>query len=448
MKAIERRVAAVGFLAGLAWVLHSGFAGDAVGAQAAAVGAVPVSEARAMPWWKGNLHTHSLWSDGDDYPESIAAWYKERGYHFLAFSEHNTLMAGDRWIPLATNKGGATAFEKYRRRFGEEWVQTRTTRGFPEVRLKPLEEVRSLFEEAGRFLCIPSLELTDRWKAVPVHLNATNIREPIAPQGGESVVEVMERNVEAVLEQRRRTGQPMIPHVNHPNFGWAVTAEELMRVRGERFFEVYNGHPLVYSDGDADHPSCERMWDIVLSHRLADLGMEIMYGLAVDDSHSYHGEESPKASNPGRGWVMVRARHLTPESIVQALEVGEFYASTGVVLSEVRCETTRYRVQVQPEAGVRHTIEFVGTRRGFSRSGESVRNAAGEVLRITRRYGTDIGEVLARVEGDAGEYACRGDELYVRARVISTRLKANPCFVGEVERAWTQPIAGPGMSAR
>ena len=22
-------------------------------------------------WWKGNLHTHSLWSDGDDYPETI-----------------------------------------------------------------------------------------------------------------------------------------------------------------------------------------------------------------------------------------------------------------------------------------------------------------------------------------------------------------------------------------
>ena len=25
-------------------------------------------------WWKGNLHTHSLWSDGDDYPEMIAGW--------------------------------------------------------------------------------------------------------------------------------------------------------------------------------------------------------------------------------------------------------------------------------------------------------------------------------------------------------------------------------------
>ena len=26
-------------------------------------------------WWKGNLHTHTLWSDGDDSPEQIAKWF-------------------------------------------------------------------------------------------------------------------------------------------------------------------------------------------------------------------------------------------------------------------------------------------------------------------------------------------------------------------------------------
>nr|MBA3762074.1 hypothetical protein [Chthoniobacterales bacterium] len=32
-----------------------------------------------LRWWKGNLHTHSLWSDGDDYPEMIVEWYKGHG---------------------------------------------------------------------------------------------------------------------------------------------------------------------------------------------------------------------------------------------------------------------------------------------------------------------------------------------------------------------------------
>src|SRR5262245_24226725 len=35
-------------------------------------------------YWKGNLHTHSLWSDGDDFPEMIGDWYKKNGYDFLA----------------------------------------------------------------------------------------------------------------------------------------------------------------------------------------------------------------------------------------------------------------------------------------------------------------------------------------------------------------------------
>ena len=29
-------------------------------------------------WWKGNLHTHSLWSDGNDFPDMIVAWYREQ----------------------------------------------------------------------------------------------------------------------------------------------------------------------------------------------------------------------------------------------------------------------------------------------------------------------------------------------------------------------------------
>ena len=35
-------------------------------------------------WFKGNLHTHSYWSDGDEFPEMIMDWYKDRGYDFVA----------------------------------------------------------------------------------------------------------------------------------------------------------------------------------------------------------------------------------------------------------------------------------------------------------------------------------------------------------------------------
>ena len=58
------------------------------------------ASAQTLRWWKGNLHTHTLWSDGDDFPEMIAESYRQRGYHFLALSDHNLLSRGERWMSL------------------------------------------------------------------------------------------------------------------------------------------------------------------------------------------------------------------------------------------------------------------------------------------------------------------------------------------------------------
>src|SRR3989440_5907652 len=127
-----------------------------------------------LRWWKGNLHTHSLWSDGDDYPEMIVDWYKQHGYQFLALSDHNILLQGDKWIEATNNRGGAVALEKYLKRFGAGWVQRRAVKSQEQVRLRTLSEFRPLFEEPGRFLLIRSEEITDKYKSTPVHLNATN----------------------------------------------------------------------------------------------------------------------------------------------------------------------------------------------------------------------------------------------------------------------------------
>ncbi len=390
-------------------------------------------------WWKGNLHTHSLWSDGDDFPEMIVDWYKQHGYDFLALSDHNVLSQGDHWINAVTNRGGANALAKYVRRFGAGWVEQREENGQPMVRLKPLNEFRGLFEEAQHFLLIQSEEITDFCGPTPIHLNATNVREPIKPKSGDTVLEVMQRDVNAVLEQRRQTGQPMFPHLNHPNFGWAVTAEDLMRVQGERFFEVYNGHPLTRNNGDATHVNTDRMWDIMLTQRLAILGMDPIAALAVDDSHSYH-EQKPELSNPGRGWLMVRAAFLTPEPLIRAIEAGEFYATSGVRLKDVRRLKNRYELEIEPEPGVRYVTQFIGTRKGFDRSSSPVLSANGEALPVTRRYSDDIGKVLAEVPGIAASYHLKGDEIYVRAKIISSKIKENAGVAGEVERAWTQPL--------
>jgi hypothetical protein len=47
------------------------------------------------------------------------------------------------------------------------------------------------------------------------------------------------------------------------------------------------------------------------------------------------------------------------------------------------------------------------------------------------------------VAGPSGEYRFTGDELYVRARITSSKLHFNPSVVGDMESAWVQPVLGP-----
>jgi len=202
-----------------------------------------------LKWWKGNLHTHSLWSDGDDFPEMIAEWYRTHDYHFLALSDHNILSEGDRWLKRETvlKRGGHQVIEKYLNRFGKHWIELRGEPNTPgeEIRLKPLNEFRSLMETRGKFIMIASEEISDRVKNKPVHLNASNLKEVIRPLGGNSVREAIEANLRAVAEQAERSGREIMVHLNHPNFGFAITAEDLAAAISERFIEVYNGHPSV-----------------------------------------------------------------------------------------------------------------------------------------------------------------------------------------------------------
>ncbi len=385
-------------------------------------------------WWRGNLHTHSFWSDGDDFPEMIVAWYKDHGYHFLGLSDHNVLSDGEKWIDAGPQAKAAvaTALPKYRKRFGP-WVEETAGQDGARVRLKPLGEFRSLFEEPGKFMLVQSEEITDKFEKLPVHLNATNLRDLIKPQGGGNVVEVMQNNVNAVIAERQRTGRPILVHLNHPNYGWAVTAEELAQVKGERFFEVFNGHPGVRNYGDETHASTERMWDMVLAARLTQADGEVLYGLATDDSHNYH-EFGLKKVNPGRGWVMVRARHLTPESIITAMERGEFYASTGVRLSDVDIEGGRLCLAIDGEAGVTYRTEFIGT----VVVNEADKRSDGPARPSVKPE--DIGRVLAVSNDLTPEYNLTGRELYVRARVTSSKPHPNPYAEGDREMAWTQPI--------
>ncbi len=301
--------------------------------------------AAARKWYKGNLHTHTTNSDGDTPPEEVARWYKDHGYHFLVLSDHN------------------------------KFTET--------------QPLNATLAEREKFLLVPGEEVTDRFGDKPVHVNGYNITRLVAPTKGTSLVGVIQGNVNAIREAGG------IPSVNHPNFGWAMGSKDLMQVENLRMFEVYNGHPTVHNRGGGGSESLEEMWDALLT------GKRRIYGIAVDDAH-YFQKWGKEFSNPGRGWVSVRAASLSRQDLAPALNAGEFYSSTGVELNDVLATAQRLTLVIKPQGNARYRTHFIG--------------AGGKVLKTA--YET------------TPSYDFAGNESYIRARV--------ECSNGD--EAWVQPV--------
>jgi len=364
-------------------------------------------------WFKGNLHTHSYWSDGDEFPEVIMDWYKLNQYDFIALSDHNILAEGDKWVTLRGDSIYQQAFNNYLNNYGEEWVNYKIDSGQVTVKLKTLAEYRARFEKPGKFLIIQSEEITDHFEDKPIHMNATNVQNLIKPKGGNSVAEVLQNNIDQVINQREATGTPIIPHINHPNFGYAISLEDMVKLHGERFFEVYNGHPQVHNMGGS--MSTEDMWDRI-NITYIENHKPIMYGLATDDSHHYH-TKGHTWSNAGRGWIMVRTDSLQPKSLIEAMEAGDFYASTGVELNTITFDNNTLSIDVKNKTDVTYKIAFIGCKKGNS-----------------------IPEVFEVIEGNEASFEMTNEILFVRCKITSSKLQENPIEDLIYEAAWTQPV--------
>ena len=141
--------------------------------------------------FKGNTHTHTTESDGDSSPDAVVKWYRTHGYNFLVLSDHNVL----------------TDVSALKARDGRD----------------------------SRFVLIPGEEVTDQFEGRPIHMNGLDLPTVVQPQSGRSVLDVLQRNADAI---RAVNG---VPHINHPNFGWSVTADEIRQVRNTRLFEISTG---------------------------------------------------------------------------------------------------------------------------------------------------------------------------------------------------------------
>jgi len=171
-----------------------------------------------------------------------------------------------------------------------------------------------------------------------------------------------------------------VPILNHPQDP-VVNAKNFLGTEELNHLEVFNG------GRPEDTPASEMLWDSVLSSPAG----RCVYAVASDDNHY-------KQANVGRGWIMVKSPALTKKDIVENIRIGNFYASTGVILNDY--QASKKLIAIDSENG--NSITFIGKN----------------------------GSVLNSVSDKKATYKIQGNERYVRAKITNTDGKA----------AWTQPV--------
>jgi len=121
--------------------------------------------------------------------------------------------------------------------------------------------------------------------------------------------------------------------VNHPN--WLsdfnhCPIEKMQEWIGYTGMEIYNG-VIGLLEGS---PYATNKWDILLSQ-----GRRI-WGFANDDSH-FGGRDQ------ALGWNVAYVKNRTAAGVVEALQAGRFYASTGVTIDAIKVRGRKIKIETE-----------------------------------------------------------------------------------------------------
>lgn len=245
---------------------------------------------REGDFYKANLHCHTNLSDGHLSPEEIKRAYKHHGYHIVAFTDHRICL-----------------------------------------------DHSDLNDD--RFLALTGTELDDRTLPAETgwdqccHINCI----ARTPGTRENMTQLEHGGVEAynrTIESLRKQG--FIVHNNHPVWS-AQSSDVYTSFRGISGFEVYNNACSVYAQEG-----------VALSEYTLFLKSgQRAYPVATDDNHNGSRPNCDVTDSFG-GFTMIRAKDLTYESVISALEAGHVYASTGPEILEYTLQGHILRIKCSP----------------------------------------------------------------------------------------------------
>ncbi len=239
--------------------------------------------------YKANLHVHSTVSDGKFTPEELKEMYMQRGYHAIAYTDHQTCVPH----PELTD---------------ENFVA--------------LTGVEIAFGIGGK---------------TSVHACGI-MRDPLAelhiPNEISDDLEVINAGISLLREKN------CITTLNHPRWS-GMSYETLSKITDVDNIEVLNGFELV-QDGYGDSSAC---FELELRR-----GRKVR-PLATDDSHTTSAPDKP-GYEYFQGFTMIKSESLTYENLIRALESGAFYASTGPLIYNMWLEGKTLHIECSPACGV------------------------------------------------------------------------------------------------
>ena len=286
-------------------------------------------------FYKANLHTHTVVSDGRMTPEEIKKAYLEKGYSIVAFTDHEII------VPHNT-----------------------------------------LSDES--FLAITACELsvTEAKPDIPpayrktYHLNLLSKDPQNTVFSAFSDGHVRRENTRAYITEEMRK------HNYHHVYSVECINDIISRSNAEGFLVTYN-HPVWSQQNYNDYADLKGLWGVeVFNSTCVRIGYpdtqqplddllrkgEKLFPLATDDAHN-----TPDFFG---GWVMVKAERLEYKAVMDALERGEFYASAGPEIHDLFLEDGILHLRTSDAAKIRFSTERRVTGVARATEGKALREAS------------------------------------------------------------------------
>ena len=245
-------------------------------------------------FYKANLHSHSIFSDGKNTPEEMRDYYKSHGYQILSLTDHDVLLDHTH-----LNQEDFLMFTGYEYGIAEDVSCYATTCRTVEFNIYP-RDPHNLKQ-----VCFDPSVLT--FAPEDVKKNIQHIGDPVKQ---EFTAEFFQKVIDAAKANDSLIG------INHPVYS-LLDAEIIGNMKGLDFLEIVNQGSCLNGEDD--------------NHYLYDQLLRKGYPLSITASDDRHSTSIIDYPDDPRPWAatMIKAKSLTHGDVYAALEKGDMYTTQG-----------------------------------------------------------------------------------------------------------------------